>query len=422
MHRKTSTPTPEKPVPTATESLIQNAFQKAYERRIVLHPEFLDDEKLPEAERIAVLREVFHRNIRLKPIQRLASALSSVLGGATPPNLLVYGPSGAGKSVTCLHFLNTLQTLCRNQSVSLQYFYVDLTTPRTCFGALNEVAIALDGATRRYRKGIAMDHMQETIIAALQKTRGFVCFLIDEADNVTSDADRFLTFLAKTLPKQVSARLFYILLTNRVEWERTLDPRILAVLKKQDIIFEPYDAPDLVEILQLRIKKALDHGRVEESAIRKIAALASRETGDARKAVELLAKAVSVAEASSGRLTEREVDIADKNLEVDKTEELIRSLAMQQRLALRACYAGFEDQRRLTTGAAYEWYREVCAAELSRPLTQRRFADMVSFLDIYGLVSARVASRGRFGKTRELSASLPPDVVRKLILKDRRGG
>ena len=49
-----------------------------------------------------------------------------------------------------------------------------------------------------------------------------------------------------------------ILLTNRLDWDKTLDPRILSFLKKTDILFEPYDALDLLEILKLRMEKALD--------------------------------------------------------------------------------------------------------------------------------------------------------------------
>lgn len=399
-----------------TESLIQAALAVSASRRIAIHPQYLDDEKLPEAERVAVLREVFHRNIRLRQIERLARFLAPVVTGVLPPNVLIYGPSGTGKSVTCLHFLSTLGAMAAAKEVAFNYFYIDLTTPRTCFGALNELAIALDGATRRYRKGIALEHMQETIIASLNAMQGFVCILIDEADNVTMDADLFLTFLVKTLPKRVPVKLFYIFLTNRLGWEKNLDPRILSVLKKQDMIFEPYDAMDLVEILRLRVEKALDVAKVDEAAISKIAAYASRETGDARKAVELLSKAVKVAEERSGRLTQSEVDAAEHSLEVDKTEELIRSLAPQQRLALRGCYHSIQRARgHISTGSAFEWYQKACEAANMRPLTQRRFSDMVSFMDVYGLLNARVTSKGRYGKTREISGALPESTVCKLL-------
>ena len=91
-------------------------------------------------------------------------------------------------------------------------------------------------------------------------------------------------------------RLVLIMVTNKLNWDKMLDPRILSVLKKTDMLFEPYDALDLIEILNLRVEKALEKSKVDEGAIRKIAAFASRETGDARKAVELLSKAAKVAQ------------------------------------------------------------------------------------------------------------------------------
>ena len=72
-------------------------------------------------------------------------------------------------------------------------------------------------------------------------------------------------------------------------------------------------------------------------ALKKIAAYASRETGDARKAVELLAKAVKVAEETSGFVSEKEVDIAEHRLEVDKTMELI--MLWLHNNAWRFCHA-----------------------------------------------------------------------------------
>jgi len=404
------------PASNNTESLLSNAFNSASSKRIIQHPLFLNDENLPEAERISVLQEVFHRNIRLRQLERLAKYLWPALAGEIPQNLLIYGPSGTGKSVTCLHFLSTLAAMCQKRKVRFSYCYVDLTTPRTCFGALNQLAIALDSTMRRYKKGIPLDHIQERIIESLNEKGGMIGILVDEADNVSGDSDHFFTFLAKTLPRKVTARLFYVFLTNRLEWERGLDPRILSVLKKTDLIFEPYDAMDLVEILNLRVEKALNPEKVDSGAIRKIAAYASRETGDARKAVELLVKAVKIAEENSGYLGEKEVDEADRVLEVDKTQEMIQSLAWQQRMALLACYVGLQGRvRRISTGQAYLAYSQLCERQGSRPLTQRRFSDMVSFLDLYGLVSARVISKGRYGKTRELSTSLPSPVIEDLL-------
>jgi cell division control protein 6 len=399
----------------STESLIESLHVSRKNRSLVLYPDYLDDEKLPEQERTAVLKEIFNRNIREKQLSRIISHLTPLLDGVHPPSALVYGPTGSGKTVTLIHVLSTFQQVARRHNIEFSYFYIDLTSPKTYFGALNEVAIALDNTQRRYRKGIPIEYMQDNIIEAINH-RGFLCFLIDEIDNIKPNPDVFLTFLAKTLPRKLSCRLILILLTNNTQWEKNLDPRILSFLKKSDIIFEPYDATDLMEILKLRVKKALNRKRVQRAALNKVAAYASRETGDARKAVELLSKAVRIAEETTGKLTEKEVDIAEERLEIDKTEELIRTLATQQKMSLLACYSVIDKgSKKATTGHVYEVYRQMCKQGIIRPLTQRRFSDMISFLDLYGLVSARVVSKGRYGNTREIFGSLPTEVVNRIL-------
>jgi len=399
-----------------TESLIETLHASRQERSLVINPDYLDDEKLPEEERAAVLKEIFNRKIREKQISKIISHLTPILDGVHPPPALIFGPTGSGKTVTLIHVLSTFQRVADRRSIGFRYYYIDLTSPKTYFGALNEVAIALDGSNRKYRKGIPIEHMQAKIGEAIGGYAGFLCLLIDEADNLKPNADGFLTFLGKTLPRKVSCRLMMIFLTNRLDWEKTLDPRILSFLKKTDILFEPYDALDLLEILKLRVEKALDKERVEISALNKIAALASRETGDARRAVELLSKAAAVAEETSGRLTENEVDLAENRLEVDKTVSLIQALATQQRLALQACYSALTNrERKISTGQAYDVYGKICDLEQVRPLTQRRFSDIIGFLDLYGLINARVISKGRYGNTREISSSLTDEVVQKFL-------
>jgi len=403
-----------------TEHLIEALHMDRKKRSIVLNDIYLDDEKLPEDERTAVLKEIFNRNIREKQLGRIVSHLTPILDGDHPSSALVYGPTGSGKTVTLMHVLSSFQQVAGKHGVTFRYAYVDLSSPKTYFGALNELAIALDGSHRRYRKGIPIEYMQARITEVLEDYGGFMCLLIDEADNVKPNVDAFLTFLGKTLPRKISCRLILVLLTNRLDWEKALDPRIMSFFKKTDIIFEPYNAMDLLVILKIRVEKALDKSKVDEAALRKVAACASRETGDARKAVELLAKAVIVAEETTGRLTEKEVDLAEERLEMDKTEALIRALASQQRLALEACYMAVGDHnRRAATGQVYDLYRKVCMEEGVSPLTQRRFSDMISFLDLYGLVTARAVSKGRYGYTREISGCLPKDLLRRALSHSR---
>ena len=247
----------------STESLIESVHAKRKGQALILNSDYLDDENLPDDEREAVLKEIFNKNIREKQLRKIISHLSPVLDKTHPASALVYGPTGSGKTVSLIHVLSTFEKVAKRRNIQFQYRYIDLTSPKTYFGALNEVTIALDGIDKKYRKGIPIEFMQNKIKVAMGEMSGFLCLLIDEADNIKPNPDAFLTFLVKILPRKISCRLILIIVINKLDWERALDPRILSFLKKDDMIFEPYDALDLLEILKLRASKSLCMDKVE---------------------------------------------------------------------------------------------------------------------------------------------------------------
>ncbi len=59
----------------------------------------------------------------------------------------------------------------------------------------------------------------------------------------------------------------------------------------------------------------------------------------------------------------------------------------------------------LTTGEVYDVYKELCKKTRYSCLTQRRTADLISELDMLGIITARVISKGRHGRTTEIQMS-----------------
>ena len=91
-------------------------------------------------------------------------------------------------------------------------------------------------------------------------------------------------------------------------------------------------------------------------------------------------------------------------------------LSYAERLALQACHRlPSKGASKVSTSQSYETYRILCQEQKTRALTQRRFCDMIGFLDLYGLINARIVSLGRYGKTREIMSSLPDRVVKGLV-------
>jgi len=235
-------------------------------------------------------------------------------------------------------------------------------------------------------------------------------------DNVRRDRDTFLTFLVRRLPQRINAKLILVFVSNRLNWPDNLDPRVKSFLKLNELIFKPYHALDLRHILRIRVEKALIPSSVEPGVIEKIAAMASQDHGDARKAVALLAKSAYLAEKAGTKVTQTLVDSAATELDRDRYLTLLRSAPAQLQAAMAAVIEATQRSKGkpIGTGEAYDAYKRFCQRAGRRALTGRAFGDLLAELDMYSLLRCRVLSRGRYGRSREIVLDLSDELVDKI--------
>ncbi len=395
-------------------SKIASQIEHMLDHAIVRDRRFLDDEQLIRSEQFAVLEEIFNANVRDAEIREISSHFAPVLRGDHPVHLAIWGKTGTGKTLTVRYFLNLLADMCRRKRLRLRHEHIDLSTPRPCSRALNDLACLLN-ASRRYKKGISLEELMLRIEAALKDYRGFLVLFVDECDHVRRDKDTFMTFLVRRLPQRIVAKLILVFASNRLNWSDNLDPRIRSFLKLNELIFKPYDAVDLQQILSIRVKKALQPGAVKSGVIEKIAALASRDHGDARQAVALLARSAYLAEKAGEKVSMELVDQAADQIELDRYVTMIRTAPKQLQAAMLAViHAGSTSTAGVATGQAYDAYKAFCSETRLSVLSGRAFSDLVGELDMYSLVRSRVLSKGRYGRTREIVLDLPEDVIAKI--------
>lgn len=401
--------------PIKVRTKILSQIQHMVGCAIIRDRRFLDDEQLIRSEQLAVLEKIFNANVRDTEIRELSSHFAGILRGDHPCHLAIWGKTGTGKTLTLTYFLNLLSEMCLAKKIPLRHVHLDLSNPRPCFRALNDLACLLN-ASKRYQKGISLEEMMIRIESKLADYQGYFVLFVDEVDNIRRDKDNFMTFLVRRLPQRIPAKLILVLVSNRLDWPDHLDPRVKSFLKLNELIFKPYDALDLQRILRIRVEKALQPRAVEPGVIEKIAAMASRNHGDARRAVALLAKGAYLAEKAGTKITLSLVDEAATELDQDRYLTLLRSAPPQ----LQAAMSGIiESTRRakgktIGTGEAYDAYKAFCQKANLRPLSGRAFGDLISELDIYSLVRSRVLSRGRYGRTREIVLDLPHELIEKI--------
>ena len=86
----------------------------------------------------------------------------------------------------------------------------------------------------------------------------YLKIFVDEIDNIRRDIDTFLKFLVKRLPKAIPTKILLVLVSNNLDWTEGIDARVKSVLRMKELIFDAYNAQDLMKILNIRIQKALD--------------------------------------------------------------------------------------------------------------------------------------------------------------------
>ena len=176
----------------------------------------------------------------------------------------------------------------------------------------------------------------------------------------------------------------------------------------EEVIFPPYNALQLKDIIMTRAKQALKEGSYTEAVVGRCAALAAQEQGDARRALDLFRVAAEIAERNDEVIvTEKHLSLAEQKLELDRVVELAKTQPRHSQLILYSILKLFEKgQENILTGDVYEVYMGQCKRNAYRVLTQRRISDLISELDMLGLVSTRVVSKGRYGRTREIRVAI----------------
>jgi len=190
------------------------------------------------------------------------------------------------------------------------------------------------------------------------------------------------------------------------------------------VVFRPYLADELYDILSDRVKAAFRPGTMHNATLRLCAALAAGEHGDARRALDLLRVAGELAErAGVSTVTEEHVRLAQQKIEEDRVSEVLRSLPVHSKLLVTAVHSlSIKLSDGAVTGDIFEVYNELCSEAGIEPLTQRRVSTLVSELDVLGILNARVVSFGRYGRTKRIRLAASRKAIIEVFSEDNLVG
>jgi cell division control protein 6 len=363
---------------------------------------------------------------REEQIDQLASVLVTALQGQRPSNILLFGKTGTGKTATIKYVGKEIER-ANEEMGDVHFIYMNCEVVDTQYGVLQNIGnlFIRDFQERIPFTGWSTERVYHILREKIDESRRVIIIVLDEIDKLVSKSgDDILYHLCRINDDLKNARVSVIGISNDLKFTEFLDPRVRSSLSEEKMVFPPYNAEQLRDILSQRAKLAFEDKVLEPSVIPLCAALAAQEHGDARRALDLLRVAAEIAERShQSAVAESDVAKAKNKIELDCVNEAVRTLPLQSKLVLMGVVLNEEKgNARLTTGDLYETYKELCQCTSVSILTQRRVTDLISELDMLGLIHARVKSFGRGGRTKEIELSVPKEEARTILQDDETIG
>ena len=358
---------------------------------------------------------------REKQIHCLGEIVAPVLKGSRCSNIFIYGKTGTGKTAATKYVLNKLSHKSGELGAPVKVCYVNCRLAGTEYRVLSSLCNAL--GVRVPFTGLAVGEVFDRFKKALDLRRNIFVVVLDEIDAlIKARGDVLLYELTRVNETLQHGRTSIVGISNDLRFKEFLDPRVLSSLSEEEIVFSPYDAAELQDILWERSQLAFLGGVILDSAVGLCAALAAAEHGDARRALDLLRVAGEVAEREgSPCVTEEHVRQAEKRVEHNRIIEVLANLPLHSKLVLSSVYLlGKAKVSCAITGDIYEIYCELCDQFGLSPLTQRRVSGLINELDMVGLLNARVVSMGRYGRTKKIRLGINRSLVRKVFTNDGR--
>ena len=392
--------------PRMLDDIFENFVNSAnlFKDREVLRHDYLP-EKLPHRE---------------DQIRLLGATVAPVLKDARCSNIFIYGNTGTGKTAVTKYVLSHLEAKAKEYGAPVKFSYVNCRMTGSEYRVFASLSQSV-GMSVPFT-GLSVGEVFDRFRTGLDASRTIFIVVLDEVDALIKNrGDRLLYELTRINETLNKSKVSIIGISNDLRLKEFLDPRVFSSLSEEELVFRPYDASELHNILLERSKLSFHEGALSDAALNVCSALAAAEHGDARRALDLLRVAGEVAERQGAKMiTEEHVREAERHIEHNRVVEAIKNLTLHSKLVLLSVYR--LNKSSATTGEIYDVYNELCGELGAGLLTQRRLGALVNELDAMGILNAKVVSMGRYGRTKKIRLEISRTSIKDVFESDGRIG
>lgn len=335
--------------------------------------------------------KLVHRDEQIKQI---AKCWVDVLNNVTPSNVTLYGKTGTGKTAASKFAREQLLDISRKKNIFLKVEYIRCTDYTTEYQVLAELCNKLgrDVPNRGWTKGEVVNTFRDIFRTNAFGRKLHLIVILDEIDILLGkDGDGILYTLTRT--DNVSV----LCISNYLDFKNLIKSRVTSSLNDKEIVFPPYGANQLSDILSERAHLSFNEDVLDDDVIPLCSAMAAKEEGDARYALDLLRNAGEIAVYDDSKnVTSDHVKRAKDTIEHNKVIDIISTLPLQQQRVLEAILNLTKQDEEISSGKLYDAYKDISKKDA---VTYRRIFDFINELELLGIISTNTVSRGR-GKGR----------------------
>jgi len=383
---------------------------------IIKNPNVLRHDYIPN--------RILHRN---KQQELVTQSLIPLYQKSIPPNLLVYGKPGTGKTLVVNKVLKQIQDRVDKNSYRIKIAITNAKDQSNLYNVLVDLGRQLGLKSKKTPNdklwlpstGLSISEVFNRILYIIEKNKINTVFVIDEIDHLAKLVDKtgkdILYSITRANLKLKNGSLSLVGISNDVSdvrFKEELDPRVISTLSEEEIVFPAYETNEIKEILEDRVPIAFEENVVSAGALNLCASMACRQHGDARRAIKLLNVAAKTAELNQANLiTDEHVRLASQRIEVDKESQQLDAFSLHEKLLVITIMKS----PNISTGDIYSAYKSLCKIIHQNELTQRRITQMLSEIELSGLISGRMIHQGIHGNTKKFNLTVSTELVKNTL-------
>ncbi len=349
----------------------------------------------------------------------IAALMKPLFKRGASDNALIFGPTGSGKTVVSKYVLNSLMAKLKQDplNVNVNWVYLQCKKINTNTALLYFLIKRVDPDSRVPQSGWSLDRYYDALYSLLNSKNIALIVVLDEIDVLKADDVLYNFSRARSNGDLTEGRFISIIgLSNSLDFEDTLDQRIISSISFARLRFPPYGPSDILGILTDRVDLAFTPNSIDQEALDLCAIDAAQTEGDARRALNILKTSAEIAEKlKAKKITVDHIRLADEKIQTDEIIGSVIELPLQHKIVLASVSKLMSRGMAAETGEVTKVYEKICKylnhlhenddTWTKVPLKDRTtVSKIIRSLELQSIIQFDTVNRGiRGGKTRLIS-------------------